>query len=528
MGLVPGDAFGPYRIAAELGRGGQAVVYRAEHATMQRQVALKCFDMEGVSGSLLARFRREAIAAGRLEHPNIVSVYDAGEIDEVPYLAMRLINGRSLAEQVRRQGPLSPERAIAILRDVAAALDFAHAHGVVHRDVTAANVLIDESGRAYLSDFGLVRLADQPGVTRRGDWMGTPEYLAPEIVEGGDASAASDRYAFACVAFEALTGRPPYVASSQSVVLLAHTRDQPPSAHALIPVLPPEVDEVFSRGLAKAPSARPASADALVIELERAINAPARRMTVVGGGGAAGALALSPPTHEASEATRDGWETLLSRFDGSESASGETRGPSRQGDVPTAPREPSEVESPAAQPWWRRRPAVIGAAAIVGLLLLAGGAAAGYFVGYSNAPDADAAREAGLASARAENASETRKAFEEGRRKGVTQGTARGRSIGKREGLRLGRKQGREQGEAAGYSRGYSEGQSVGYSEGRSSVFDESSGRALESGKFYIAKVDLNAKGERYVWTNDYAINPGGCFSFNAQGIWTPWLYCLD
>ena len=178
--LVPGEEFGRYRIEAEIGRGGQAVVYRATQLDLDRQVALKVFD-EGYlnRGGALERFRREAIAAGRLEHPRIVPVYDAGETDGRAFMSMRLIPGDSLAERIARNGPLPPAEALAVLSDIGEAIDFAHARGTVHRDVKTANILLDPEGASYLSDFGLVRLDDMPGLTRRGRLAGDGRVRQP-------------------------------------------------------------------------------------------------------------------------------------------------------------------------------------------------------------------------------------------------------------------------------------------------------------------------------------------------------------
>ena len=206
-------------------------MYRATQLDLDRPVALKVFD-EGylTRAGALERFRREAIAAGRLEHPRIVPVYDAGDVGGRAYMAMRFIPGDSLAERIARGGPLPANEALAVLSDIGAALDFAHARGTIHRDVKPANILLDTDGTSYLGDFGLVRLDDMPGLTRRGDWLGTAEYVSPEQVEGEQATAASDVYGLAAVAFEALTGRAPFVRREASAVLLAHVREPVPDA----------------------------------------------------------------------------------------------------------------------------------------------------------------------------------------------------------------------------------------------------------------------------------------------------------
>lgn len=267
---VPGERFGEYLVQAEIGRGGQAVVYRARHIGTDRDVAVKIFD--GLEDErLLVRFQREAVAAARVEHPNIVPIYAAGDVDGVPYIAMRLIRGPSLAEALAREGRLDHRRAIAILGDIAAAVDAAHAAGLVHRDIKPANVLIDDDGRAYLSDFGVARLDDLPGVTRRGDWLGTVEYVAPEQAMGQPATSASDIYSFGVLAFEVITGRPPFVHRQASAVLVAHVQERPPTCASLGIQVPAELDQVFAQALAKVPTERPQTAREIVAQLDDAL-----------------------------------------------------------------------------------------------------------------------------------------------------------------------------------------------------------------------------------------------------------------
>ncbi len=256
MHLVPGEQFGQYVIEADLGRGGQAVVYRARQIGTERDVALKVF-AELDDASKLARFRREAVAAARVDDPRIVTVYESGDVDGVPFIAMRLVPGPSLAELVARFGALPPQRAVIILDDVASAVDAAHEHGLVHRDIKPANVLLDLDDRAYLSDFGVARMDDLPGLTRRGDWLGTVEYISPEQAAGHGATAASDIYAFGVLAFEVLCGRPPFVHRQASAVLLAHVREHAPSALTVNPHLPEAVDDALAPALAKDPQDRP-------------------------------------------------------------------------------------------------------------------------------------------------------------------------------------------------------------------------------------------------------------------------------
>lgn len=289
MQLVPGERFGRYVIEAELGRGGQAAVYRARQSATERDVALKVFAELDDAGKL-ARFRREAVAAARVDDPRIVTVYESGDVDGVPFIAMRLVPGPSLAELVARFGPLPPARALTILDDVASAVDAAHEHGLVHRDIKPANVLLDLDDRAYLSDFGVARMDDVPGLTRRGDWLGTVEYVSPEQAAGHQATAASDIYAFAVLAFEVLCGRPPFTHRQASAVLVAHVREAPPSALEINRDLPPEIDAALAPALAKDPAARPAYArdvvDAVRVALAGWTPPPAdAAQTIVGGPG---------------------------------------------------------------------------------------------------------------------------------------------------------------------------------------------------------------------------------------------------
>jgi len=187
--LVPGERFGRYVVQAELGRGGQASVYRARQVGTERAVALKVFT-QIEDAAALTRFRREAVAAARVEHPRIVTVYESGDVGGVPFIAMRLVPGPSLAEVLSRFGAIAPHRALAIMEDVAEAVDAAHRSGLVHRDIKPANVLLDLDDRAFLSDFGVARMDDLPGLTQHGDWLGTVEYISPEQAAGHPATPA--------------------------------------------------------------------------------------------------------------------------------------------------------------------------------------------------------------------------------------------------------------------------------------------------------------------------------------------------
>jgi serine/threonine-protein kinase len=254
-------------------------VYSARHVQTGRLVALKVLAGDPTE-EFVARFRREGRLQASLEHPHVVTVFEAGESEHGLYLAMRLVSGPTLAALMRERA-LDATRALALLRQVADALDAAHAAGLVHRDVKPQNVLVGESDDAYLGDFGLTTLGGSDGITATGKLVGTISYIAPEVIRGGEAVPASDRYAFAAMAFECLTGTVVYPRRTQAAILFAHTSEPPPRASGRRADLPPALDGVFERALSKDPADRPASASSLVDQ----ISAPLE------------AVALGPPPH---------------------------------------------------------------------------------------------------------------------------------------------------------------------------------------------------------------------------------------
>jgi predicted Ser/Thr protein kinase len=270
-----GRVLGGYRIEAELGRGGQAVVYRATQLSLQRVVALKVLSPQlGADEDFKERFAREGVSAASLEHPNVVPVYEAGEEDGLAFLAMKYVDGPSLESLIRLGGPMAPHRAMSILRQVADALDAAHEQGFVHRDVKPANILVGPGDHAYLTDFGLAQALHGARITQSGTWMGTLEYIAPEQIRGGEVTGAADRYALAVVAYELLTGRPPFAREDRTALLYAHLNDSPDPPSSVRPELR-GIDAVLARGMAKDPDARYPSATALVDELAASLPAAA-------------------------------------------------------------------------------------------------------------------------------------------------------------------------------------------------------------------------------------------------------------
>src|SRR5579884_2532435 len=228
---LAGQQLGPFIVRAEVGRGGMGVVYRAYQASLSREVALKVLPRWfAMQPGFAERFLSEARAAARLHHPNIVAIHDIGEADGLQYIVMQFLRGETLDALMRSSGPLPPARALSIAEQIASALDYAHAQGIIHRDVKPANVIVGEGDHATLTDFGIARLAEQTVQrTVTGAILGTPEYMAPEQAEGRrDITAAADEYAFACVLFELLSGHPPFQSDTPMGVILHQVRTPPP------------------------------------------------------------------------------------------------------------------------------------------------------------------------------------------------------------------------------------------------------------------------------------------------------------
>jgi len=252
-----GREIGGYRIESMIGRGGMGVVYRAEHRHLQRMVAIKVLAPEIAASDFRDRFLRESRSAAAIQHPNIVTVYDAGEVDGLLYIAMQFVDGEDLGERLDRVGRLDLGPTLTIGAQVAAALDAAHAHGLVHRDVKPANVLI-EGERSYLTDFGLTRrISSTTRLTTAGQLVGTMDYMAPEQIEGAGVDGRTDVYAFGCLLYHCLTGTAPYTEEeAAAAVLFAHLRKSPPRVSALRPDLPRGLDAVIATAMSKSPDER--------------------------------------------------------------------------------------------------------------------------------------------------------------------------------------------------------------------------------------------------------------------------------
>ncbi|ORB28807.1 serine/threonine-protein kinase [Mycolicibacterium parafortuitum] len=259
-----GTRFGPYELHSVIGVGGMGEVYRAYDTARERMVAIKLLRPEmAADRSFQDRFRRESRVAARLQEPHVIPVHNFGEIDGQLYIDMRLVDGASLKEVLRNDGPLPPARAVAILRQVAAALDDAHANGLVHRDIKPENVLLTHDDFAYLVDFGIAHGGGEASVTSTGLVVGSSAYMAPERFSGERGGPASDIYSLACLLYESMTGRAPFEAADVRQVWSAHMFAPPPRPSIMRRGISRAFDDVIARGMAKDPAERYATAGEL-------------------------------------------------------------------------------------------------------------------------------------------------------------------------------------------------------------------------------------------------------------------------
>ena len=270
-----GSMFGPYRLTRLLGRGGMGDVYEAEHTVKEWTVAVKVMAQEFSKDAVFReRMKREARIAGRLQEPHVVPIHDYGEVDGQLFLEMRLVEGTDLDSVLKRFGPLTPPRAVAIISQIASALDAAHADGVMHRDVKPPNILITRDDFAYLVDFGIASATTDEKLTQLGTAVGTWKYMAPERFSNTDVTYRADIYALTCVLYECLTGSPPYRADSAPTAVTAHLMEPIPQPSTARSSIPKAFDAVIARGMAKQPEDRYASAGDLALAAHDALSHP--------------------------------------------------------------------------------------------------------------------------------------------------------------------------------------------------------------------------------------------------------------
>ena len=292
--IAPGELLAErYRVLRSLGGGGMAEVFLAEDDTLGRLVAVKVLRPElAVDHQFVERFRREAQAAAALGHPNIVAVYDRGTAEDVSFIVMEYVRGETLKERVRRSGRMEPQEAVAITLQALAGLQFAHERHIVHRDVTAQNVLVEAGGAVKIADFGIARVGTS-GLTTTGVRMGTVQYVSPEQARGEPTDERSDLYSLGVILYEMLTGRLPFAADNDVALALKHATEMPPGPAAIVSGVPPELDRITLKVLAKHPDERYQTAAQFAADLRRLQEAPAWSGAAAdeAGGDGGGALA---------------------------------------------------------------------------------------------------------------------------------------------------------------------------------------------------------------------------------------------
>ena len=367
MSIGPGTRLGSYVVQEFIGQGAMGVVYRAYHAELERVAAVKVLQGLATDAESSARFRREAQAIAHMRHPNVLNVFDFGEFEGTPYMIVEYVEGGSLSARLKRS-PIDQDLALRYLQGIGEALDYAHSHGIVHRDVKPANVLLGPDDAPILADFGLVKLMQSSSIASlTGVTTGTPAYMAPEQVSGKHVGPASDRYAFAVMAYEMLTGEFPFQEEGVLEVLYAHVHKTPPAPSTRNESVGPGADAVILRGLAKDPNARWESCESFVAALTAALESPSS--------GTDRTIVMRPPAPASSPvavaATR-GKAPALARTAVIDDVAPATAAKTK----PLAPGADATVFAPLTQPEdkrRRRRTLFAIAAAVLILLLLTGG-----------------------------------------------------------------------------------------------------------------------------------------------------------
>jgi len=373
-----GKQLGQYEIIAEIGRGGMAVVYKAWQPALGRHVAIKVLAPQlAADQAFVARFRREAKSAAQLNHPNIVTIHDVGQEGQTHFIVMAYLDGQSLYNLLKATGPLPLARAVHITAQIASALDYAHQRGYVHRDIKPANIVVRPDDHATLTDFGIVKAASGTSLTQTGTMVGTPQYMAPEQIQGAQVDHRADVYSLGIVCYEMLTGAPPFIGDT-AAVLYAQAHKPPPPLQ--LPDLPAFVQGVLDQALTKDPDQRFASAGAMAADLQ----ATSLIETLPGGTHAA------TPTAPAGVASVPAPESTASTAAALAPASAPQRvtpaTPLPQEPLSPPPSAPFATPAPASRPITRRRApglrawallgsgvALLVVAAVLAIILLGGG-----------------------------------------------------------------------------------------------------------------------------------------------------------
>ena len=307
-----GDEFAGYRVRSVLGRGGMSVVYQAENLRLSSVIALKVLAPELAADDVFrARFLEESRIAASLNHPNVIPIYDMGSQDDLLYIAMRYVSGTDMRQMIKKRGRILPATALFLVGQAARALDAAHRRGLVHRDVKPGNLLIERGSddadpdHVYLADFGITKHAmSRSGLTSTGQFLGTIDYVAPEQIRGTSVLGLADQYSLGCVLYECLTGRVPFEKDLDAAIIWAHVEETPTMPTILRPELPPEIDEVFGRVLAKRPDERYGSCREFVEAARMALGifGPGTESSLAYGATTAGPQTGAPPDSRAGHA----------------------------------------------------------------------------------------------------------------------------------------------------------------------------------------------------------------------------------
>ncbi|OMC39877.1 protein kinase [Mycobacterium sp. GA-1841] len=373
-----GTRFGPYELKSLIGVGGMGEVFRAYDTVKERMVAVKLLRTEiAADPSFQERFRRESRVAARLQEPHVIPVHDFGEIDGVLFIDMRLVEGASVKELLRTNGPLDPSRATSIVGQVAAALDAAHADGLVHRDIKPENVLLTADDFAYLVDFGIAHIGGEASVTMTGVLIGSSAYMAPERFSGGTVGPAADVYALTCLLYEMLVGRPPFETGDLRQLMSAHMFSPPPRPSIMRRGIPRAFDDVVAKGMAKDAGHRYGSAGELAKAARAALTpgaAPAVESAPVLPAAPAVTPRPTPPPRAVPPAQPPGTREFSSIYPNPDHT-GYTPYP------PTPPQAPAPVRKSAGKPRLSRAQltlilvsvVLLGIAAVLAAFLASGG-----------------------------------------------------------------------------------------------------------------------------------------------------------